>query len=52
MAVLLVQLALMGLNLYEAKSMERQGRNSGFQYFVAGLCCMGAIHELLKLLLS
>ena len=50
MTILLVQLGLMGLNLYGAKSMERQGRNSGFQYFVAGLCCMGAIHELIKLL--
>jgi hypothetical protein len=50
MAVLLVQLGLMGLNIYSAKSMERQSRNPGFQYFVAGLCCMGAIHELIKLL--
>ena len=50
MVSLLVQLGLMGLNLYGAKSMEKQDRNPGFQYFVAGLCCMGAIHALVNLL--
>jgi len=50
MTVLLVQLGLMGLNLYGAKTQQDIGRNPGFSYFVAGLCCMGAIHELIKLL--
>jgi len=51
MVILLVQLGLMGLNLYAAKSMEKQDRNPGFQYFVAGFCCLGALHELFKLVL-
>jgi hypothetical protein len=50
MTVLLVQLGLMGLNLFSAKSQQENGRNPGFQYFVAGFCCMGAVHALVNLL--
>ena len=50
MVSLLVQLGLMGLNLYTAKTQQENGKNPGFQYFVAGFCCMGAIHALIHLL--
>ena len=50
MIILLLQLGLMGLNLYTAKSKQENGKNPAFSYFVAGLCCMGVIHELVKLL--
>jgi hypothetical protein len=50
MVILLVQLGLMGLNLYGAKTQQENGRNPGFQYFAAGICCMGAIHEIIKLI--
>jgi hypothetical protein len=50
MTILLVQLGLMGLNLYGAKTQQKNGRNPGFSYFVAGICCMGAIHEIFKLI--
>ena len=49
MTILLVQLGLMGLNLYGAKTQQDNGRNPGFSYFVAGICCMGAIHAFIKL---
>lgn len=49
MVVLLVQLGLMGLNLYAAKTQQDNGRNPGFSYFIAGLCCMGVIHAFIKL---
>lgn len=51
MAILLVQLGLMGLNLYGAKTQQENGRNPGFSYFVAGICCMGAIHAIIKLVM-
>jgi hypothetical protein len=51
MVILLVQLGLMGLNLYGAKTQQENGRNPGFQYFVAGVCFMGAIHAIVKLVL-
>lgn len=50
MVILLVQLGLMGLNLYVAKTQQENGKNPGFQYFVAGVCFMGAIHALINLL--
>ena len=50
MVTLLVQLGLMGINLYAAKTQQENGKNPGFQYFVAGFCCMGAIHALIHLL--
>jgi hypothetical protein len=49
MIIMLVQLGLMGLNLYGAKTQQKNGRNPGFSYFVAGICCMGAIHAVIKL---
>jgi len=49
MTILLLQLVLMGLNLYGAKTQQKNGRNPGFSYFVAGICCMGAIHAFIKL---
>jgi hypothetical protein len=49
MTILLVQLGFMGLNLYGAKIQEKNGRNPGFSYFVAGICCMGAIHAFINL---
>ena len=49
MVILLVQLGLMGLNLYGAKTQQEKGKNPGFSYFVAGICCMGAIHAFIKL---
>ena len=49
MTILLVQLGLMGLNLYAAKTQQENGKNPGFQYFVAGICFMGAIHAFIKL---
>ena len=50
MVILLVQLGLMGLNLYGAKKQQDNGRNPGFSYFVAGICCMGGITQLIKLI--
>jgi len=50
MVVLLAQLVLMGINLYLAKVQTEQGRNPAIQYFVAGMCFMGAIDALIKLL--
>lgn len=49
MTILLVQLGLMGLNLYGAKTQQENGKNPGFSYFVAGVCFMGAIHAIIKL---
>ena len=49
MTILLLQLGLMGLNLYGAKTQQDNGRNPGFSYFVAGICCMGAIYAFIKL---
>ena len=49
MVILLVQLGLMGLNLYGAKTQQDSGRNPAFSYFVAGICCMGAIYAFIKL---
>lgn len=49
MVILLVQLGLMGLNLYAAKVQQDNGKNPGFQYFVAGVCFMGAISAIVKL---
>ena len=49
MVIMFVQFGLMGLNLYAAKTQEKNGRNPGFNYFVAGICFMGGIHELIKL---
>ena len=51
MTILLVQLGLMGLNLYAAKTQQDNGRNPGFSYFIAGVCFMGAIHAVVKLLM-
>jgi hypothetical protein len=49
MIIVLVQFGLMGLNLYGAKTKQENGENTGFSYFVAGLCCMGGIVGLVKL---
>ena len=49
MVIMLVQFGLMGLNLYGAKTQQDNGRNPGFSYFVAGICCMGGITQLIKL---
>jgi hypothetical protein len=50
MTSVLIQLLLMGINLFAAKSQQENGRNPGFQYFVAGFCCMGAVNALVRLL--
>jgi len=49
MIIVLIQFGLMGLNLYLAKTNQENGKNPGFSYFVAGLCCMGGIVGLMKL---
>ena len=49
MIILLIQFGLMGLNLYGAKTQQDNGKNPGFSYFVAGICFMGGIYELIKL---
>jgi hypothetical protein len=49
MIIVLVQFGLMGLNLCGAKIHQDNGRNPGFSYFVAGVCCMGGIVALVKL---
>lgn len=49
MVIMLVQFGLMGLNLYGAKTQQEKGRNPGFSYFVAGICCMGAIYQIIKI---
>ena len=51
MVLFLIQLGLMGLNLYAAQSQQENGKNPGFNYFVAGFCCMGAIVQLVRLLM-
>ena len=50
MVILLVQLGLMGLNLYGGKKQQENGRNPALSYFVAGICCMGGIFQLIKLM--
>jgi hypothetical protein len=50
MVILFIQLGLMGLNLYVAKTKQENGGNPGFSYFVAGICCMGGIVQLIKLI--
>ena len=49
---MLVQFGLMGLNLYGAKTQQDNGRNPGFSYFIAGICCMGGLTQLIKLFLK
>ena len=49
MVILFIQLGLMGLNLYGAKTQQKNGRNPGFSYFVAGICCMNAIDAFINL---
>ncbi len=51
MVILFIQLGLMGLNLYGAKTRQENNQNPAFSYFVAGICCMGAIHAFIKLVL-
>jgi len=50
MVIMLVQFGLMGLNLYGAKKQQDNGRNPAFSYFVAGICCMGGLYGLIKLI--
>jgi len=50
MIITLIQFGLMGLNLYLAKIQQDNGRNPGFNYFVAGTCFMGAIYAIVKLI--
>ena len=50
MEIVILQFALMVLNLIGAKSMENQNRNPWFQYFVAGMCCAFGISQLIKLI--
>jgi hypothetical protein len=50
MVIMLVQFGLMGLNLYGAKTQQEKGRNPGFSYFVAGICCTLGIIQLIKLM--
>ena len=49
---MLIQFGLMGLNLYGAKDQQENGRNPAFRYFVAGVCCMGGLTQLIKLFLK
>jgi hypothetical protein len=49
MIIVLAQFGLMGLSLYGAKIKQEDGENTGFSYFVAGICCMGGIVALVKL---
>ena len=49
MVILFIQLGLMGLNLYGGKERQENGQNPALSYFVAGICCMGAIHAFIKL---
>ena len=51
MTILLIQLGLMGLNLYGAKTQKDNGRNPAFSYFVAGMCFGFGISQLIKLLM-
>jgi hypothetical protein len=50
MIIVLLQFGLMGLNLYGAKTQKENGRNPGFSYFCAGICCMGGLTQLIKLI--
>ena len=49
MIIVLLQFGFMGLNLYSTKTQQENGRNPGFQYFCAGICCMGGIYGLINL---
>jgi hypothetical protein len=49
MLVVIIQFALMGMNLYMAKVMKDQNRNPWFQYFVAGICFFGGVAAIIKL---
>jgi hypothetical protein len=50
MVIMLIQFGLMGLNLYVGKIKQENGQNPAFTYFVAGICCMGGITQLIKLI--
>ena len=52
MEIVLLQFALMGLNLIGAKSMENQDRNPWFSYFVAGICGGLGIAQLISIFLK
>ena len=49
METVIIQFGLMVINLYSAKTQQENGRNPGFQYFCAGICCMGGIYGLINL---
>ena len=49
MVIVLVQFGLMGLNLYGAKTQQENGRNPGFSYFIAGVCCAFGVAQLINL---
>lgn len=52
MGTVLLQFALMTLNLYLAKNQKDNGRNPAFSYFVAGICFGFGISQLIELLLK
>ena len=50
MIAVIVQLALMIINILFGESLRQQGKDYRFQYFVVGVCFMGTIAALSKLL--
>lgn len=42
-ALILLQFALFGINLYLADQSKKEGRDPSFNYFAAGVCFMGGI---------
>ena len=52
MGIILLQFALVALNLYGAKTQKDEGMNPAFSYFVAGMCFGSGITRLLELLLK
>lgn len=47
-ALILLQFALVGLNLYLADQSEKEGRDPSFSYFAAGFCLCGGIFMIIS----
>ena len=52
MEIVLLQFALVIINLYGAKTQKDNGRNPAFSYFVAGMCFGFGLSQLIELLLK
>ena len=52
MGTIILQFALVILNLYGAKTQKDKGMNPAFSYFIAGMCFGFGLSQLIELLLK